>query len=285
MNSKSGSLSRADLVHAEQVLLGPRAVEEADRALAALAGELAQQREDRRHPRAARDHQDRVLVLASAQAAVRTGEAELVTGLDLTVEHAREAAAGIALDDQLDPVLAGKVGHRERTPGAARVARDVEVHVLARGEVEAPRAAQDQPDDVVRQRLHRLHLGRSVTDRVLEPVAVRIEVQQLNDEVLFGHRPAHQRVAVGALGVRECEVGVALERDVALEQKALAGRALALATAVDEVVALAERGVEDRLLGPALDLLADRLEANARHRLSAPVAGRQPQLGRHPDVG
>ncbi len=102
----------------------------------------------------------------------------------------------------------------------------------------------------------------AVRDRVLEPVALGVVVQQLDDQILLGHGSAHERVAALALGVREGEVGVALERHVALLEEALARRALPLAAAVDEVVALAEGGVEDRLVGRAVDLLADRLEAD-----------------------
>src|SRR6185503_16073482 len=51
-----------------------------------------------------------------------------------------------------------------------------------------------------------------------------------------------------------------LQHDLALEQVRLAGRALPLAAAVNEVEPVPERRVEDRLLLVAVDLLADRLE-------------------------
>src|SRR5262249_49944618 len=103
-----------------------------------------------------------------------------------------------------------------------------------------------------------------------EPVVVRVVVEQLDDEVLLGHRPAHQRVAAPLLGVREGEVRVSLHRDLSLHQEALARRALALAAAVDEGQALANGGVEHGLIGRPLDLLADRLEADL-HRSETPV--------------
>src|SRR5581483_9221351 len=99
----------------------------------------------------------------------------------------------------------------------------------------------------------------------------RVVVQQFDHEVPLGHRAAHQRVAPRALRIGEREVRVGRHSHLALEQEALARRALALATAVGEVVALAEGGIQNGLLGAALDFLADRLEADL-HRIEAPVA-------------
>ena len=103
-----------------------------------------------------------------------------------------------------------------------------------------------------------------VADLVLELVVVGVEVQQLDDQVLLGHRAAQQRVAVRLLRLGQGEGGVRLQHDLPLQQVGLAGRALALAAAVHEVVAVPERGVEDRLLLVAVDLLADRLEDHPR---------------------
>ena len=65
---------RGDLLEREQVALLARAVVEAHRPLAALGGQLAQDAEHRRHPRAAGDHQDRRLGAPQVKGAVRPGQ-------------------------------------------------------------------------------------------------------------------------------------------------------------------------------------------------------------------
>ena len=119
-----------DLGEVEEVALGARAVEEAHRALGALGGERAQQRQDRRHPRAAGNHEDRPLAAAQVERPVRSGEADGLPGLDLAAEHPGQPPALIAFDHQLDASVARDVGHRERPPHPLG-ARHVQVDVLA----------------------------------------------------------------------------------------------------------------------------------------------------------
>ena len=154
---------------------------------------------------------------------------------------------------------------------ASSSAGDPDVDVLAGQEVEVARLGhlQFEPPDVVRERLDRGDGRAPVADLVLQLVVVRVEVQQLDDQVLLRHRAAQQRVAVRLLGLREGERRVRLQHHLAFQQICLAGRALALAAAVHEVVPVPEGRVEDRLLLVAVDLLADRLEDDARtHRAS-----------------
>src|SRR5439155_26970960 len=70
---------------------------------------------------------------------------------------------------------------------------------------------------------------------------------------------------------------VTLQRDLALEQVALARRALPLTAAVDEAVSLAEGGVENGLVVGAFDLFADGLEQDCGHGLD-PCSRGQPPL-------
>src|SRR6266567_2137491 len=96
-------------------------------------------------------------------------------------------------------------------------------------------------------------------------VVAGLEVQQLDYEVRLRHRAAQQRVALALLALRQGKGRVTLQRDLALEQVALARRALPLTAAVDEAVSLAEGGVENGLVLRAFDLLADRFEQHCGH--------------------
>ena len=105
----------------------------------------------------------------------------------------------------------------------------------------------------------------SVARGVLEAKVVGVEVQQLDRDLIgVRHRPTQQAVPGGLLAVGQGERRVPPQRDLALEQEALAGRALPLAAAVHEIEPLAEGGVENRLVLTAVDRLPDRLEMDQR---------------------
>ena len=261
LDGEVGELQAADLLGAKR---GAGGEEHAHWAAAARRLELAQERQHWPDPRPRGDHQDRARVLPDAERAIGAGEADLIARLQLAVELSGEAPARVALDDQFDsPGIC--VRHRERALGTI----DVDIHELAGREGEA-RRVKDDAADVVRERLDRGHGRHAVPDRVLEPVVVGVVVEELDHQILLGHRPAHERVAARLLRIGQREVRVGLQRHLALDQEALARRALPLAAAVGQVVALAKGRVEDALVRGAVDLLADRLETDL-HSSGAPV--------------
>jgi hypothetical protein len=173
---------RGDLIQREQVALLAGAVVEAHRALAPFGGQLAQDAEHRGHSRAAGDHQDRCIGAPQVKGAVRPGQAQLSLRLNLIAEHAREPSPRVALDHQLDRIVARKAGDRERAPDAIG-SRHVEVDVLTRQPRELVVDRQLDADDVVGEVGHLGHGGLGVADRVLEAIIFGVEVQQLDDNV------------------------------------------------------------------------------------------------------
>ena len=109
----------------EQVGLGARAVVVGRRALDAGLGQRPQQRQDRRHARAAADEQQPAgRTRPQREDAVGPGDLQLVAGLDRAVaEQAGEAAARVELDHELELARLGGECWPSRTSGARRRGR------------------------------------------------------------------------------------------------------------------------------------------------------------------
>ena len=111
-------------------------------------------------------------------------------------QQARELPVGIQLDHELQLVrLVGRVRHRERAVLAVR-ARDRDVDVLARLELQPLRLEQleHEPADVVRELLDRLDLGSPSAIGTPAAQDLLVVVDQLDLEVGHRVRPAQQRV-------------------------------------------------------------------------------------------
>ena len=110
------------------------------------------------------------------------------------------------------------------------------------------------------QRLERLDaqllglLGNAAAQDLL------VVVDQLDLEVGLGVGAAQQRPPLLLLEVVERERGVLVQVNLAVEQKRLAGRALALLAAVHEHQPLTEGAAENCLVLVDLELDADRLQ-------------------------
>ena len=168
-------------------------------------------------------------------------------------------------DLQLDAArLPGRVRHRVG-PGDVRP-RNVDRHVLPGVErhlvVEVDHEPAGLPGDVVEHH----HGADEVLHRVVDHALLEVDVR-LDRDVGARGGDAGQRLALVALELHEGEVRGVVVLDVAVEHLHLAGAAGAVRAGVREPHPGTQTGVEYRLVRPALDLPAERLDRD-RERLA-----------------
>ena len=143
-----------------------------------------------------------------------------------------------------------RIREREAAPP---LAGQHDVHVLAGlpGEWLDRRQAQPQAHDVRREPLHARDARRQLADLDVGDVA---DLARLDDQVLERARLADERVARRLLRRVDARRSPVRIGNAAGQQAYAAGAAGAALAAVREVEVLAERGGEDRLVGPRVEL-------------------------------
>ncbi|MCY1363830.1 hypothetical protein D9M69_506090 [compost metagenome] len=230
-----------EAVEFHQVEIVGHAVDQMQRVIAALLGDLLQHRGERRQPGATGQQQQRPTDVAQVEAAQGTGQAHAVAGLGHAGEEAAHQATRHVADQETDLTVA--LQRAERIGTGLLAAGNPQVHVLPRQERQFAQgfALDRQRDSAVGQLAHGTD-GRVVTSLT-------------GAANLGGRRHPHHAIALRTHLAGQDKTLLGLFRaegvfDVLLAQivgagfgKTLAGTASTVAAVQRDVDALAVRGI------------------------------------------
>lgn len=213
----------------------------------ALLGELAQHRQERRKPRAAREEQERPRHVAEIEAARRAGELNRRARLRLADEAAHPAARDVA-DQEGEPLVGGRRGEGVG-PALARP-RHPDVDVLPRQEADRTRAFQREGECRLRQPLDR---GDGRLAGLGLGLAHGRGRRDVDHQIGLRHRLAGEGETLRRFIVGQRVLDVEARLEGAAGNAALAGAAGAVAAVERDVDAEPVGGIRHGLAVPGLD--------------------------------